>query len=117
MKREEGSWSSSSVRREREMWAVVSALTHVVAGEELVADNGNLDGFGSCIGDNNAASSWRRSRQKRGREQLEEKEKEDSGSGSRGGNFRRRGGGGYSCSAGEQGKQLVEWKIHTISVI
>ncbi|KAB1670452.1 hypothetical protein ES319_1Z163700v1 [Gossypium barbadense] len=75
MKREEGSWSSSSVRREREMRAVVSALTHVVAGEEPVADNENLDGFGSCIGDNGAASSWRRSRQKRGREQLEVKEK------------------------------------------
>ncbi|KAK5792875.1 ethylene-responsive transcription factor ABR1-like [Gossypium arboreum] len=101
MKREEGSWSSSSVRREREMRAVVSALTHVVAGEEPVADNENLDGFGSCIGDNGAASSWRRSRQKRGREQLEVKEKEGSSSGSRGGNFRRRGG-GYSCSAGVQ---------------
>ncbi|KAA3479855.1 ethylene-responsive transcription factor ABR1-like [Gossypium australe] len=103
MKREEGSWSSSSssVRREREMRAVVSALTHVVAGEELVADNENLHGFGSCIGDNDAASSWRRGRQKRGREQLEEKEKEGSSSGSRGGNLRRRGG-GYSCSAGVQ---------------
>ncbi|TYG98193.1 hypothetical protein ES288_A10G097700v1 [Gossypium darwinii] len=92
MKREEGSWSSSSVRREREMRAVVSALTHVVAGEEPVADNENLDGFGSCIGDNGAASSWRRSRQKRGREQLEVKEKEGSS----------RRGGGYSCSAGVQ---------------
>ncbi|XP_022774875.1 ethylene-responsive transcription factor ABR1-like [Durio zibethinus] len=76
MKRE-GSWMLSEVSREREMSAMVSALTHVVAGDvpdhqELPGNNENLDGFGSSsIADNNITSSWGFGGQKRGREEEE----------------------------------------------
>ncbi|XVF15009.1 hypothetical protein REPUB_Repub09cG0112200 [Reevesia pubescens] len=65
----------SEVSREREMSAMVSALTHVVAGDvpndQELLGNENLDGFGSSIGDNNITSSWGFVGQKRGREEEE----------------------------------------------
>ncbi|XVE83273.1 hypothetical protein DITRI_Ditri16bG0074600 [Diplodiscus trichospermus] len=95
MMREEGSSSSSSmlsgVSKEREMSAMVSALTHVIAGdvpdhEELPAGNDQkLDGFGSSIDNNNIISSWGCGGQKRGREEKEEKEEEEGGTGDGGG--------------------------------
>ncbi|XWS29427.1 hypothetical protein CRYUN_Cryun24cG0028700 [Craigia yunnanensis] len=75
MMREEGSSSSmlSEVSREREMSAMVSALTHVIAGDvpdQELPGNENLDGFGSStIGYNNITSSWGFGGKKRGREE------------------------------------------------
>ncbi|KAL4386760.1 hypothetical protein GQ457_09G011650 [Hibiscus cannabinus] len=75
--------SSPEDRREREMSAMVSALTRVIAGdvggEELPSGNENLDGFDSS---GNATSSWRFGGKKRGRE---EKEGGGGGGGSGGG--------------------------------
>ncbi|KAK6238127.1 hypothetical protein QUC31_003596 [Theobroma cacao] len=74
MMREEGSSSMlSEDRREREMSAMVSALTHVVAGDvpddQELAGDGNSDGFDSSIGNYiNTTSSWGFGGQKRGRE-------------------------------------------------
>ena len=117
MMREEGSPSSmlSEVSREREMSVMVSALTHVVAGDvpdQELQGNENLDGFGSSIGNNNITSSCGFGGQKRGREE------EEGGGGGEGrmavesvtklctpfGNFPH--GGGGSSSAGVRGKQL-----------
>ncbi|XWS44807.1 hypothetical protein CRYUN_Cryun15aG0080100 [Craigia yunnanensis] len=75
MMREEGSSSSmlSEVSREREISAMVSALTHVVAGDvpdQELPGNENSDGFGSSIGNNNITSS-RGFGQKRGRDEQE----------------------------------------------
>ena len=118
---DEGSSSSSmlsEVSREREMSAMVSALTHVVAGDvpdHELPGNENLDGFGSStIGDNNITSSCGFGGQKRGREE----EEGGGGGGGEGrmavesvtklctpfGNFPH--GGGGSSSAGVRGKQL-----------
>ncbi|XP_022752263.1 ethylene-responsive transcription factor ABR1-like [Durio zibethinus] len=75
MMRVEGSSSMlSEVSRKREISAMVSALTHVVAGDvpdQELPGNENLDGFGSSIGDNNITSSWGFGGQKRGREEDE----------------------------------------------
>ena len=117
MMREEGSPSSmlSEVSREREMSVMVSALTHVVAGDvpdQELQGNENLDGFGSSIGNNNITSSWGFG-QKRGRE---EQEGGDGGGGGMAvesvtnlctqlGKFPH--GGDGSSSAGVQGKQLA----------
>ncbi|XVE86621.1 hypothetical protein DITRI_Ditri18aG0048700 [Diplodiscus trichospermus] len=76
--REEGLSSSSMlsrVGREREMSAMVSALTHVVAGDvpdHDLSGNENLDGFGSSsIADNSLTSSLGLGGQKRAREEEE----------------------------------------------
>ncbi|XP_021273745.1 ethylene-responsive transcription factor ABR1 [Herrania umbratica] len=75
MMREEGSSSMlSEDRREREMSAMVSALTHVVAGDvpddQELAGDGNSDGCDSSIGNYiNTTSSWGFGGQKRGREE------------------------------------------------
>ncbi|XWS41432.1 hypothetical protein CRYUN_Cryun17cG0081000 [Craigia yunnanensis] len=115
--REEGLSSSSilsEVSREREMSAMVSALTHVVSGDvpdQELPGNENLDGFGSStIGYNNITSSWGFGRQKREREREEEEGGASGGGGgmaiesvtkhcSQFGNFPQ-GGGGSSSSAG-----------------
>ncbi|GMI93172.1 hypothetical protein HRI_002986500 [Hibiscus trionum] len=85
--RQEGSLSSSAeARREREMSAMVSALTRVIAGdvggEELPSGYENLDGFGSS---DNATSSWRFGWKKREREEIEGGGGGDGGGGGGGG--------------------------------
>ncbi|KAK8556662.1 hypothetical protein V6N13_064681 [Hibiscus sabdariffa] len=81
--------ASPEGRREREMSAMVSALTRVIAGDtggaELPSGNENLDGFDSS---GNATSSWRFGGKKRGRE-----EKEGGGGGGGGGSGSGSGGG------------------------
>ncbi|KAE8673955.1 ERF112 protein [Hibiscus syriacus] len=81
----------SEARREREMLAMVSALTHVVAGDvsgkELPEDNENQGGFGSS---DNSTSSWSFGGKKRGR-----KEKESGGGGDGDGD----GGGGMTVNS------------------
>lgn len=69
----------STLDREREMSAMVSALKHVVSGGDLVVDDPlSSDLSGSVSSDNNTNSSRQSSGSKRGREEQQQQQNQGS---------------------------------------